>query len=359
MKRPADRSPQEGVLLEVRRRRASQAHAPAHSSPRSGTNPEWHGGTFSRARTYETRMLRTRHPPPWFLVVSSLLSNGCQRPSEPPRSAPAASPQPAVPTPPTVGPDAPSGLSLTSFGGQAFRIVTRAGKVIWLDPWLRNPRNPTGEEDLAKVARADLIILTSCFNHGAYEDAVEILRKTTARLIAPTQAYSDDCEPMWNRRTAGWFPLFGERLVPLSGPETSFLDGDVSFFYEPYFAHEGFTQIALSFADGPTLYAAGEGLFHTEGSRDAADPYGVTPLRFPAPGPVVMLANVGTRPPFDPPHIARVAKTMRATVVVPWMDIPRIASSREEDRVAIVRELSAALPGVRLQPMELHQSQRF
>jgi hypothetical protein len=303
-------------------------------------------------------MVRAPRQPVWFLAISALLGSGCRRPSEPSPAVPRASHQPAVRAPPASDPNASSGPSVTSFGGNAFRIVTHADKVIWLDPWIRNPENPTGEEDLANVDRADLIILTSCFDHGAYEDAVEILRKTPARLIAPTLAYSDHCEPTLNRQRT-WFPLYAERLVHLSGAETSLLDGEVSFYFETYFAYEGFTQIALSFEDGPTLYDTSEGFFHADGSRDAADPYVFTPLRFPPRGPVIMLVRVAGRPPFDPPHIAEVAKTVGAAVVVPWTDLALIAPGLKEDRAFIVRELGAELPGVRLQAMELRKPQRF
>jgi hypothetical protein len=47
----------------------------------------------------------------------------------------------------------------------------------------------------------------------------------------------------------------------------------VSFDFETYFAYEGFTQIALRFQGGPTLYDTSDAVFHTDGPPDAADPY--------------------------------------------------------------------------------------
>ncbi len=215
---------------------------------------------------------------PWLLIALMSIGSGCARTNEasapvPPSVASAVSPPSTVPAPDR---DASSGPSVTWFGGNAFRIVTRSGRVIWLDPWIRNPENPTGEEDLANVGGVDLVILTSCFERGAYEDAIAILRKTSARLIAPTRAYSNDCEPTLDRQKT-WFPLYGERLVPLANAETPLFDGEVSLYFEPYFSSEGFTQIALRFDGGPTLYDTSEALFHTDGSRDAADPYVFTP----------------------------------------------------------------------------------
>lgn len=49
---------------------------------------------------------------------------------------------------------------ITWFGHAAFRIKTPGGKVLLVDPWLTNPANKNGAEDLAKLDRADLILIT-------------------------------------------------------------------------------------------------------------------------------------------------------------------------------------------------------
>jgi len=75
---------------------------------------------------------------------------------------------------------------LTWFGHAAFAITTPKGKILLIDPWLRNPANPDvkgGKDPLAAVTRADYILIT----HGHRDhvgDAVEIARKTGAALIA-------------------------------------------------------------------------------------------------------------------------------------------------------------------------------
>jgi glyoxylase-like metal-dependent hydrolase (beta-lactamase superfamily II) len=72
------------------------------------------------------------------------------------------------------------------FGHSAFSITTPDGKVLLIDPWLRNPSNPEakdGKDPLVLVPRVDYILLT----HGHRDhvgDAVEIARKTGAALIA-------------------------------------------------------------------------------------------------------------------------------------------------------------------------------
>lgn len=72
------------------------------------------------------------------------------------------------------------------FGHAAFSITTPKGKVLLIDPWIRNPSNPEageGKDPFAPISRVDYILLT----HGHRDhvgDAVEIARKTGAALIA-------------------------------------------------------------------------------------------------------------------------------------------------------------------------------
>lgn len=74
---------------------------------------------------------------------------------------------------------------LTWLGHAAFSITTPQGKVLLIDPWVRNPANPdvkAGKDPLASI-RVDYILVT----HGHRDhvgDAVEIATKTGAKLIA-------------------------------------------------------------------------------------------------------------------------------------------------------------------------------
>ena len=72
------------------------------------------------------------------------------------------------------------------FGHAAFAITTPNGKVLLIDPWLRNPANPDakdGKDPLTAITKVDYILIT----HGHRDhvgDAVEIAKKTGAQLIA-------------------------------------------------------------------------------------------------------------------------------------------------------------------------------
>ena len=72
------------------------------------------------------------------------------------------------------------------FGHAAFSITTPNGKVLLIDPWLRNPLNPDakdGKDPITSISKADYILLT----HGHRDhvgDAVDIAKKTGALLIA-------------------------------------------------------------------------------------------------------------------------------------------------------------------------------
>lgn len=72
---------------------------------------------------------------------------------------------------------------LTWYGQSAFKLVTPAGHVLFIDPWIVNPVNKNGKDDLTKIDRAELILVT----HGHFDhvgQAVQIAKKTKARLVA-------------------------------------------------------------------------------------------------------------------------------------------------------------------------------
>lgn len=72
---------------------------------------------------------------------------------------------------------------LTWYGHAAFKLTTPSGKVLLIDPWITNPSNKNGKEDLAKIDKADLILISH--GHGDHiGDSVAIAKKTGAKLVS-------------------------------------------------------------------------------------------------------------------------------------------------------------------------------
>jgi len=77
---------------------------------------------------------------------------------------------------------AAASVELRWYGHSAFKITTPSGKILLIDPWITNPANKHGQEDLSKIEKVDLILIS----HGHFDhigDSVAIAKKTGARLV--------------------------------------------------------------------------------------------------------------------------------------------------------------------------------
>jgi|Deesub1362B_J571_1020462.scaffolds.fasta_scaffold00032_71 L-ascorbate metabolism protein UlaG (beta-lactamase superfamily) len=69
------------------------------------------------------------------------------------------------------------GIRVKYYGHAAFRLISPEGKVIFIDPWLSNPKSPGKDYD-----RVDLILITH--GHGDHlGDTVETAKKTGALVV--------------------------------------------------------------------------------------------------------------------------------------------------------------------------------
>lgn len=158
-----------------------------------------------------------------------------------------------------------AGTTLTWYGQSAFRIVTPQGHVIFIDPWLTNPANRHGKEDLAAVQKADLILVT----HGHFDhvgDSIEIAKRTGAHLVASTDLGAAMVASLGFPREQADLSTLGN-----AGGTVHLLGGEVSVTFEPAVHGSTVTDstqnlhgagnpggFVIRIKDGPSFYHTGD-----------------------------------------------------------------------------------------------------
>lgn len=242
------------------------------------------------------------------------------------------------------------------FGHAAFAITTPKGKVLLIDPWLKNPLNPEakdGQDALAAVPRVDYILLT----HGHRDhlgDAVEIAKKTGAVLV---------CNP----ELAGNLVKLADFPAPQAstdaimgiGGEINLADGEVTVAMtpavhsssvfnpkagpnEPERAYGGNPAgFVLFIKNGPTIYHSGDTAYFRD-METIGEEYQID----------VALLNIGGRFGMEPRMAARAAQAVRTKLAIPhhFATFPGITPTAEGFAAALKKR---KVPFYEMKPGEI------
>src|ERR1700704_1642573 len=207
------------------------------------------------------------------------------------------------------------------FGHAAFSITTPNGKVLLIDPWLRNPSNAEakdGKDPLVATAKVDYILLT----HGHRDhvgDAVEIARKTGAALIANPELASNLVKladfPSKQAETDAIMGIGGEIQIA-DGEVTIAMTAAVhssSVFNpkagpnEPERAYGGNPAgFVIAIKNGPTIYHSGDTAYFKD-METISENYSID----------VALLNIGGHFGMEPKMAAKAAQSVRAKLAIP------------------------------------------
>lgn len=236
---------------------------------------------------------------------------------------------------------------ITWYGHAAFKVVTPSGKVLLVDPWIKNPANKNGEKDLESLARVDLIFLTH--GHGDHiGDSVEIAKKSGAKLVATFDlqkamiSYKGFPEKQAERSTTGSF-----------GGLIKLLDGEVMVKFIPavhgdsmdtdkgpvYAGRAG--GFLISVKNGPSIYHTGDSdLFGDMAALNSKVD--------------MMLVCIGDKFTMGPVDAAKAVKLVMPKMAVPmhFGTFPVLTGSLDEFRSELDKLGIAAL----LRPMKVGET---
>ncbi|MEB3213008.1 MAG: metal-dependent hydrolase [Leptolyngbyaceae bacterium] len=214
-------------------------------------------------------------------------------------------------TSPTLAQD-DANTELLWYGQSAYKITTPSGNVLLVDPWITNPLNPNGEEDLANLGSVDLVLVTH--GHGDHVgDLMAIAEATEAQLISSAD--------LGRSLVAGGFPedRYGPNNRGNFGGEISLMDDEVKVAFIPAVHSSAYGRdgnpaayagnpggFLISIENGPVIYHTGD----TDVFADMA--------LIPQFGEVdVMLTCIGDQYTMGPDRAAEAVKLVNPKMAIP------------------------------------------
>lgn len=203
-------------------------------------------------------------------------------------------------------------------GHAAFSITTPKGKVILIDPWLRNPKNPDAankQDPLALLTKADYILLTH--GHGDHMgESSEISKKTGAVLISNPELAMNMVKLMeFPSNKVSAMGIGGEVQVAdgevtiamtnaVHSSSVTNSKGDATDANRAYGGNPGGFVVMVK--DGPTIYHTGDTAYFKD-METIGEQYSVD----------IALLNIGGLYGMMPKMAAKAAVSVKAKLAVP------------------------------------------
>lgn len=247
---------------------------------------------------------------------------------------------------------------VTWYGQSGFKIKTPTGKVLLIDPWISNPKNPDSAKIIAGLGKVDYVLLT----HGHFDhvgNTQEIVKKFNAKVVANfdlLKALQPMLQPQGKSIAMENTGSFGGKITLADGEvEVGFVPAVHGSSIENMGAapSQGGMQYAglaggfwIGLKDGPTFY-------HT-GDTDVFSDMAFVNLF----GPVdVMLVPIGDKFTMGPVRAAQAVKLVSPKIAVPmhYGTIPVLTGTPE----VFGEELKMAAPKTELKVLKIGEATNF